>query len=171
MIPDFKTYVGESVWADIHRRSNGSASKKEDYLDDIYNHIISKYKISYVNMADIEYKNGHIHIPLFKILPISAYATVDIEMGYVNFSTINVNTYKSSTMKQAIKPFKNELNNLYDKIIDTYSPDISEFDGMQHWVDFKINKTTKEFCEEFIDFILNTVSDSNKSILKILEKK
>lgn len=171
MIPDFKTYVGESVWADLHKRSNGSVVRKEDYLDDIYNYITSKYHVSYVNMDDIEYKDGHIHIPLFKILTLGAYASVDIEMGYVLFSTINVNTYKSSTMKQAIKPFKNELNNLYDKIIDTYSPDISEFDGMQHWVDFKINKTTKEFCEEFIDFILNTVSDSNKSILKILEKK
>lgn len=30
MIPDFKTYIGESIWADIHRRSNGERVRKED---------------------------------------------------------------------------------------------------------------------------------------------
>ena len=33
MIPDFRTYVGESVWADIHRRSNGKQERKEDDVD------------------------------------------------------------------------------------------------------------------------------------------
>ena len=38
MIPDFKTYIGESVWADIHRRSNGTQERKEDdlsYINDM----------------------------------------------------------------------------------------------------------------------------------------
>lgn len=30
MIPDFKTFISESIWADIHRRSNGTQTKKED---------------------------------------------------------------------------------------------------------------------------------------------
>lgn len=30
MIPDFKTFVGESVWADIHKRSNGSSVRQEN---------------------------------------------------------------------------------------------------------------------------------------------
>lgn len=30
MIPDFKTYVGESVWGDIRKRGNGTDVKKED---------------------------------------------------------------------------------------------------------------------------------------------
>lgn len=30
MIPDFKAYIGESVWTDIHKRSNGSEIRKED---------------------------------------------------------------------------------------------------------------------------------------------
>ena len=30
MIPDFKTYIEESVWSDIHRRSNGTEIRKED---------------------------------------------------------------------------------------------------------------------------------------------
>lgn len=30
MIPDFKTFIGESVWADIHKRSNGQKVRSED---------------------------------------------------------------------------------------------------------------------------------------------
>ena len=30
MIPDFKTYINESVWSDIHKRSNGQKERKED---------------------------------------------------------------------------------------------------------------------------------------------
>ena len=33
MIPDFKTYIGESVWSDIHKRSNGEKERKEDNVD------------------------------------------------------------------------------------------------------------------------------------------
>lgn len=32
MIPDFKTFVNESVWVDMHKRSNGSLERKEDKL-------------------------------------------------------------------------------------------------------------------------------------------
>lgn len=30
MIPDFKTYIKESVWSDIHKRSNGEIIRQED---------------------------------------------------------------------------------------------------------------------------------------------
>lgn len=32
MIPDFKTFVNESVWVDMHKRSNGTQERKEDTL-------------------------------------------------------------------------------------------------------------------------------------------
>ena len=35
MIPDFRTYIGESVWSDMHRRSNGGQERKEDSLDNM----------------------------------------------------------------------------------------------------------------------------------------
>ena len=51
MIPDFKTYIGESVWADMHRRSTGEDVRKEDddlkslkeYLETHYE-LIDPYK-------------------------------------------------------------------------------------------------------------------------------
>ena len=33
MIPDFKTYIKESIWGDIRRRGNGTDVKKEDDID------------------------------------------------------------------------------------------------------------------------------------------
>ena len=30
MIPDFKTYIGESVWTDMQKRSSGDDIRKED---------------------------------------------------------------------------------------------------------------------------------------------
>ena len=48
MIPDFKTYLKESVWMDIHRRSNGDQERKEDDinnldLDEFYQYLKSRY--------------------------------------------------------------------------------------------------------------------------------
>lgn len=35
MIPNFKTYIGESVWGDIRKRGNGSEIKQEDNIDNM----------------------------------------------------------------------------------------------------------------------------------------
>lgn len=35
MIPDFKTFVGESVWSDIHRRSNGKQERAENGVNQL----------------------------------------------------------------------------------------------------------------------------------------
>ena len=56
MIPDFKTYIGESVWADIHRRSNGDQIRKED---DVNNFDINEF-CDYLNSRYIFYdRTGH----------------------------------------------------------------------------------------------------------------
>ena len=35
MIPDFKTYIGESIWRNISQRSEGIKSRKEDYIENL----------------------------------------------------------------------------------------------------------------------------------------
>ena len=50
MIPDFKTYIGESVWSDIHRRSIGTTIRKEDSIDnmefaDFFVYIKDRYEV------------------------------------------------------------------------------------------------------------------------------
>lgn len=56
MIPDFKTYLKESVWVDMHKRSNGSQERKEDDINlmdemELYDYIDIHYG------DDLEYYN------------------------------------------------------------------------------------------------------------------
>ena len=58
MIPDFKTYLKESVWADIHKRSNGEQVRKEDDInkfnrDEMLEYIYSIYDNNPSVMANI----------------------------------------------------------------------------------------------------------------------
>jgi len=175
MIPDFKTYIRESsTWGDMLDRGAGEKVRREDILKHIYDKIISKYQIGYVNMVDeIKYDPEYIHIPMFKIIKMGTYLSIGIKSDHIMFSTISPNKYKTQEMKLFVSYVKNDLLNLYDKIESEYSPEKSEHDGIDHWIVFIIypkDHMSYEFCEEFIDFILDNTPD-NKNILKILERK
>ena len=43
MIPDFKTYLKESIWSDIQDRSSGDVVRKEDNLDNLDSKGMSDY--------------------------------------------------------------------------------------------------------------------------------
>lgn len=55
MIPDFKTFIGESFWGDVHRRSRGDEERKEDiitweHLDNLdvpglYEYLLQNYEL------------------------------------------------------------------------------------------------------------------------------
>ena len=57
MIPDFKTYIRESFWGDVHKRSIGDEVRKEDYVpystlekkdctvDVLYKYLINNYEV------------------------------------------------------------------------------------------------------------------------------
>lgn len=71
MIPDFKTYVGESVWGDIRRRGNGTTVKKEDDIelldrDGMYDYILDHYQETKYLIQSKPFKSSdYISIPLF----------------------------------------------------------------------------------------------------------
>ena len=51
MIPDFKTYIGESVWGDIRRRGLGSEVKEEDDVNNLdaegfVNYLEDRYEVN-----------------------------------------------------------------------------------------------------------------------------
>ena len=176
MIPDFKTYIGESVWSDIHRRSNGSSVRKEDELTDIFNYLNSTYRIIYSFDGDkIEINDDSIHIPVFKCTRLNMYSSINInDMSCINFSSTNPNKYRT---KGILGKIKDPLNELYTNIKQTFSVDVSEFDGIDHWYDFKVKpkdggKITKQFCEEFIDLILRDERiDPRYDIRKVITKR
>jgi hypothetical protein len=50
MIPDFKTYIGESIWRNISQRSEGIKSRKEDSFNNMdigefYNYLKDNYRL------------------------------------------------------------------------------------------------------------------------------
>lgn len=167
--------ITESIWSDIQDRSSGETVRKEDEFSSICEFVKDHYFVSFVDMDDIEYKDDYIHIPIYKVAGLNAFAGVEIYRDKITFSSIDPNKYTSQSLKKFVTYIKDDINQLFDKIKDTYSPEISTFDGMDHWIDFEIKpkdgKITPKFCEEVIDFILNNTTDVNHKILKILEKK
>jgi len=174
MIPDFKTYIKESVWGGMLDRSVGDSVRKEDEFNDLCKFIEKHYFVGFVGMDDIEFKDDYIHIPIYKIVGLNSFSSVEIYKDKITFSSIDPNKYKSQSLSKFVTYIKNDINQLFDKIKDIYSPEISAFDGIDHWIDFEIkpkdSKMTKDFCAEVIDFILNNTTDDNNKILKILEK-
>ena len=165
--------ITESVWSDIQDRSVGQSSRREDIIKDIFNYLNSHY-LTINAREEMEFRQGeYIYIMIYECLPLNAYASIEIDNECLKFSTLNPSKYRSSQLKRLIAPVKDELLQLYNKIKKNYDiKDIKEFDGVDHWYTFTIShEITKEFCEEFIDFILDNIDDNHHWIAKTLKKK
>ena len=166
--------IAESIWSDMQDRSSGETVRKEDEFKSICEFIKDHYFVGFVGMDDIEFKDDYIHIPIYKVVGLNSFSSVNIYIDKITFTSIDPNKYKSQSLRKFVTHIKDDINQLFGKIKDTYSPEISTFDGVDHWVEFKIvpkdGKITKEFCAEVIDFILNNTTDDNHKILKILER-
>ena len=165
----------ESIWSDMQDRSSGDVVRKEDEFKSICEFIKDHYFVGFVGMDDIEFKDDYIYIPIYKVVGLNAFSSIDIYIDKITFTSIDPNRYKSQSLKKLVTHIKNDINQLFGKIKDTYSPEISTFDGVYHWINFNIKpkdgKVTPKFCEDVIDFILDNTTDGNHKILKILEKK
>jgi hypothetical protein len=67
MIPDFKTYIKESLWSDLQDRSSGDVIRKEDDvnlldLNEFYKYIKDHYKtkVEYIDLDAMGYGNGDV---------------------------------------------------------------------------------------------------------------
>ena len=172
MIPDFKTYIKESTWGDMMRRAEGEVSRKEDFLKDTYEYLCSKYQVVYADEDEIEYRGDYIISSVYRTM--NTHASISINNNNIVFSSIYPDRYKGEMKKKYLNTFKDELYAFYDKIKKTYSPEIEYYDGYDHWIDFEITPKggmTKEFCAEFIDFVLDNMPEENKHIVQILWKK
>ena len=165
----------ESIWSDMQDRSSGETVRKEDEFKSICEFIKDHYFVGFVGMDDIVIKDDYINIPIYKVIGLNSFSSIEIYIDKITFTSIDPNRYKSQSLKKFVTYIKNDINQLFGKIKDAYSPEISTFDGMDHWINFKIKpkdgKVTPKFCEDVIDFILDNTTDDNHKILKILEKK
>ena len=76
MIPDFKTFIKESIWSDMEDRGTGDLVKKEDEVDpmsleDLYYYVNKNYKLAYPKTKWIIQPSKHdvpysLDVPIFK---------------------------------------------------------------------------------------------------------
>ena len=155
MIPDFRTYINESVWADIHKRSNGQTVRKEDDInsldcDSLYEYIFDLYEQvdeQFIPLkGQVTQSRTYFHIPIFKNEKVY---TLDVVFIDNKISEIKLMTYK-----HCIENFKHPLS---DKFSITIRPDkalkITSKDG----------EVSNQVC---MDLIKTIVEDAPEPLLK-----
>ena len=127
MIPDFKTFIKESIWSDIQDRSSGDTVRKEDDVnlldrDEFYDYLKNKYnKISHLiskNPSEINIKLGWSYFPRRDyIIDIHWVEKNKIKNLYLNFGPCELNTlcnkkFKTGTANDGIS--NEEILNIID---------------------------------------------------------
>ena len=166
MIPDFKTYIGESVWSDIHKRSIGSSVRKEDEINDswdlneMYGYMIDHYKCKYttdgfmkstwsLTAAPFTFKNGSVFLSLkpyetFKLITCS-YSVNKIPSFFKELS-------EKYTVKKVFGKGNDAWYEIYPK-------------GSNHL------HITNTFFVEVFDYFLNFDGEEIDGFEKLIEKK
>ena len=134
MIPDFKTYITESIWSDIQDRSAGDTVRKEDDVnlldrDEFYDYLKNKYnKIShliYKDTSEIHIKLGWSYFPRRDyIIDIHWVEKNKIKNLYLNFGPCELDTlcnkkFKTGTANDGIS--NKEILNIIDFCLDYIS--------------------------------------------------
>ena len=134
MIPDFKTFISESIWSDIQDRSAGDTVRKEDDVnlldrDEFYDYLKNKYnKIShliYKDTSEIHIKLGWSYFPRRDyIIDIHWVEKNKIKNLYLNFGPCELDTlcnkkFKTGTANDGIS--NKEILNIIDFCLDYIS--------------------------------------------------
>ncbi len=164
MIPDFKTYIGESVWTDIQKRSSGDDIRQEDDI----NHLDGSGLKDYI---ESHYK------------PLNAYAVVTYVMGilsvpivrdHVNYSILYCQNSKLISKITIADDLFSLVDGLLEKLKTNFSIEVHKNSSTIYGISPKDgSEVTNKFFIEVIDFILDNIHDSNhykKSIKKINNK-
>ena len=165
MIPDFKTYIKESIWSDMQDRSAGEKIRKEDDInlldnDGLYDYINKHYK-RIAPFAFITNIGGMLSVPIIR-------GTVHNCVWYSPESEIKEVSIGDGMISQ--------VDGLLNLLYDNFS--IKEINGKHdgdeytlYWISPKDgSKVTNKFFIDVIDFLLENIPESpnyKKSIKKI----
>ena len=157
MIPDFKTYIKESIWSDMQDRSAGETVRKEDD----------------VNLLDIDglcdYLNKHYKrtTPFAFITNIGGILSVPIIRDTAN-NCVMYNYKLEIKSVSIVYEIVNQVDGLLNLLYDNFS--IKEITGL-YWLSPKDgSEITNKFFIDVIDFLLENIPNSpnyKKSIKKI----
>ena len=157
MIPDFKTFISESIWSDMQDRSAGNKIRKEDD----------------VNLLDIDglcdYLNKHYKrtTPFAFITNIGGILSVPIIRDTAN-NCVMYNYKLEIKSVSIVYEIVNQVDGLLNLLYDNFS--IKEITGL-YWLSPKDgSEITNKFFIDVIDFLLENIPNSpnyKKSIKKI----
>lgn len=174
MIPDFKTYIGESVWNDIRRRGVGTDVKKEDDVnlldrDGFYKYIMEHYQTATEDVtgpyAIINSKNAdYINIPIIEDDNNKLYRVI-----IWNFDNDGIIKAEKYITIPCTEPFWG--SKLFVKIRDNFILKDKKDDGFNPlfkvWPKGIVKKTElNKFFLEVIDFIIDNAEEPFEPLLK-----
>ena len=158
MIPDFKTYIGESLWGNIRDRVNGDDFRKELDMEGFKNYLEDHYELT-----DDVPKNTQMvsYNSIFTNVGINAFAVVNNGFSYFHLSlhdTGNGN-YTLSINKTAQKLH----------IFDLLRKEFIMTDAKKGWsyiLEPKEGKVDRKFFIEVLNFIMSHVEAPEINVVR-----
>lgn len=164
MIPDFKTFLRESVWSDMEDRGTGSTIKKEDDIELLDGEGI----VDYLNKRYTNRSVYQIFIDINKVvtIPVAYYGGRYVFIRYYSYDhTVTV----SAELPGILKPLFEKLCNEYQV---TKQRDNTNMTDCYKVESKSMSKPSNSFLIEVIDFMLDNVSLNTRRLTKKhLDKK
>ena len=169
MIPDFKTYIKESVWGDIRRRAEGQAERKEDEIDNLEPDELAEYiKKKYdINVRDeffgYDDETALLDVPIIswekKIIPSKA-----------KTRTISADTITYDYENNVIYIHQDSYPPLIDLLKSNFF--LQEYDRIYYSIDQSAENSdlTNRFFMDIIDCVVNGLENDN-DVTHLLKKK
>ena len=159
-IPDFKTYLKESHWSEMNRRSQGIVKRKEEYIDvdslspkEMYDHLKKTYKSLTSNNVIGYTAAGHTH---YVKVNVTENCTVNVEYEVRKETLIKelkiwfANFYVSDDVLAMNKRMVDKLKTRY-RVNDTIN--------LYVYIRPKTGKRTNTVVIDLINYILNNTED------------
>lgn len=164
MIPNFKTYLKESIWMNIHKRSNNELDRKEEDInllnvDGLENYLNELYDANIKKKNEPGCERGGVSITLVKSLKIRANAPV-----FKGWPLGLLYSFEDNTISFTNKKADDLCPHLYDEVKKFFTiqddvmgyPDIYPSDGSEVNIKFFI---------QVIDTIIDHLDPNEEEIM------
>ena len=163
MIPDFKTYLKESIWSNINKRSEGNLERKED---DYVNYDMVQFgdylDKNYVFTPDYE---GHNYTKMYKggnmvsmmVLGVIEYGTYYIHLVFIE---------DGDEYLLKITKYINKATDLFNLLKETYIVKNMQ-NSMEYSIEPKEGTINNKFYIEVLEFLLQ---NAKHPVEKVIEK-
>lgn len=160
MIPDFKTYISESIWTDMQKRSSGEDIRKEDDIDNMDMSDFFNYLCDYYCPTDDNNDDQIIQFPspgknnIWKMqIPVEYITT---KLGRIQTPPITMN-FNTSTRDLEDLILSSILVKEYPNISDVFDGKYVFDSSVNNHIIPKNGRLTNSMCIDVINRILGMV--------------